>query len=386
MTGMTASDQDDDGERPRSLSAGRGRPRRAREPKLEELFGDPLPDREAAMWALLDEAERRKALQRARALVKWKDGDAGISAKQAAVDAGVKLVRFYQMNAKWREQRSLAVLGVGASPERERRSMFKAPVNQVLQSAVADLVRDENASVRSLALRLADEALSRGVPPEDLPGHNTLRSIVERARRDRQRRREVGNALLLDHAACALQRPDGAPWTVFVIVDAASHLILGAAPGEVGSAFAAYAEAAADAITRVTQPAFQRVPWADRLTGVQVVPGGEGADAFADVSARAAAIGVGLNITGDRKAGRYLEQVVGRAIGVLRVWPARTAAPSLPEWAAERAPRLDRDKAGARIKLAVEDHNSRLITHGDFEGERAPPLELIHLLEAIAAS
>ena len=66
MTGMAASDQGDGGERPRSLSAGRGRTRRASDPKLEELFGDPLPDREAAMWALLDEAERRKALQRAR--------------------------------------------------------------------------------------------------------------------------------------------------------------------------------------------------------------------------------------------------------------------------------------------------------------------------------
>ena len=121
--------------------------------RLEKLFGDPLPKREIAMWSLMDAAQRARALQRANALVRYGDGQGGVPARSAAADAGVTLVRFYQMNARWREEQSLGALGVGAQPERGRKSQFAPEVNAVLQSAVADLVRDEKASVRALASR-----------------------------------------------------------------------------------------------------------------------------------------------------------------------------------------------------------------------------------------
>lgn len=360
------------------------RARRVRRPKLQEIFGDPLPAREAAMWSLLDETQRARALQRAGSLVRWQDGDGGIPASRAAADAGVSLVRFYQMNAKWREQKSLEALGVGAAPERERRSQFLPAVNEVLQSAVAEIVKDTDASIRALALRLADSALQRGVPPGELPGHNTLRSIVERARRDRLREQQVGNELLLDHAACGLQRPDGAPWTVFVIADAASQLILGASAGDAADSHEGYAAAASDALRRIKEPALETLLWADRLSRVQIVPGAGGANSFARVAKQAAAAGIGLNLTADRKAGRYLEQVIGRAIGVLPIWPARISVTSLPAWAAERAPRLEREKAGARITLAVDDHNSRLIAGTTLVTGRSPPPGLALVLGALS--
>ena len=96
---------------------------------------------------------------------------------------------------------------------------------------------------------------------------------------------------------------------------------------------------------RIREPDLEGLPWADRLSRVQIVPGAGGAGPFARVVEDAAAAGVGLNITADRKAGRYLERLIGRAIGVLPIWPARISIASLPAWAArtaqEKGPFLD---------------------------------------------
>jgi hypothetical protein len=372
-------------ERSQRLPRPRG-PRRHRssDAGLKKLFGDPVPERELTMWSLMDESQRQQAMQRARALVRWNNGGGAVSARKAAEAAGVSLVRFYQMNARWREQKSLAVLGVGAAPERGRRSQFEPHVNQVLQSAVAELVKDDEASIRALALLLAEVAVARGVPEGDLPGHNTLRTIVERARRARRREKEVGNALLLDHAACGVLREDGAPWTIFVIADAASQLILGASPGEPDMAAQGYGDAARDALNRIQGATLGGVPWSDRLSRLQVVPGIGEAAAFERYAKDAASIGVGLNVTADRKAGRYLEQVVGRSIGVLPIWPERLVAASLPTWAEERAPRLNRERARARITLAVNDYNDQLLAVAEGATGRSPPAGLTQMLEMIS--
>lgn len=352
--------------------------------RLEKLFGDPLPKREAAMWSLMDAAQRARALQRVDALVRYNDGEGDVPARLAAADAGVTLVRFYQMNARWREERSLGALGVGAQPERGRKSQFAPEVNAVLQSAVAALVRDEKSSVRSLALRLADIARARGLSDDQIPSHNTLRNVVERARREWRRRLDVGNELLLDQAACGISREDGAPWIVFVIADAASQLILGAAAGWAESVRRGYAEAAMDAARRIGDPSFSKVVWAERLARVRLVPGAEEKDAFDSIASEARAIGVGLNLTAERKAGRYLERLAGRAIGVLPIWPARVGATTLPSWASERAPVLDLERARARISIAVDDYNSSLLDGLDTAGESVPPPELEHFLKALA--
>lgn len=352
--------------------------------RLQRLFGDPLPEREVAMWSLMDTAQRASALQRANALIRYNDGKGDVPARTAAADAGVTLVRFYQMNARWRDGPSLAALGVGAQPERGRRSQFSPEVNAVLQSAAAEVASDDDASVRALALRLADIARAKGLSEEDLPGHNTLRGIVERARRERDRRRKVGNQLLLDHAACGIMREDGSPWTAFVIVDAATQLILGAAPDGANAVECGYADAARDAARRIAASTLARVAWADRLAQVQLVPGAGNGAAFERVVAEARSIGIGLNLTSDRKAGRYLEHLVGRSIGVLPLWPARVGAAELPPWAAERAPVLDLERARARMVLAVEDHNARLLDSLGDVGDGVPPPELMHLLEMLA--
>ncbi|WP_242095363.1 hypothetical protein [Sphingomonas sp. CROZ-RG-20F-R02-07] len=341
------------------------------------------------MWSLMDTSQRQRALQRARALKAWKDGESGVPAKVAAADAGVPLVRFYQMNSSWRKQNSFAAVGVGAEPERNRASQFKSVANQVLQVIVAELVKAEpekfmKASVRSLALQLADSARERGVPIGDVPGHNTLRSLIERARRDLVRKDEVGSALLLDHAACGLQRSDGAPWTMFVIVDAASQLILGASPGEIEAAGIAYRHAARDGLRRVNDRALGGIPWADRLTSVQLVPGKGDASEFSRVAEEARAIGIGFNVTADAKAGRYLERLVGRSIGVLPIWPGRVSSTSLPDWAAERSPRLDLEQAGARILLAVDDYNAQLFAAKDSVPDRPPPPELARFFKLLS--
>lgn len=357
--------------------------RRQAKPRLEELLGDPLPDREAKLWSLLDETQRARALQRAHALARWVTQEEALSAKQAAADAGVSLVRFYQMSVDWRRKPSLEALGIGAAPPRQRRSQFSPAVNQILQSAVADLVRDDNASVRALALQLARILEERGVAAKEVPKHNTLRSVVESARRDRQRRLEVGNSLLLDHAACGLQRPDTAPWIVYLIVDAASHFIFGAAPGEVSKSAQGYAEAAKDAERRLASPFWSGVAWADKFERVQIVPAAGDEPSFDAIERTAATLGVGLNLTADRKSGRYVEAVIGRAIGVLPIWPNRVGARQLPDWAAERAPPLDFDRAAARISLAVDDHNAKLLPKVRNGAQSSPPEELTLFIRAL---
>lgn len=369
-----------------SASHGRLRSGRAtrRPQRLQRLFGDPLPERELAMWSLMDASQRARALQRAEALVRYDDGEGDVPAGTAAAEAGVTLVRFYQMNARWRDAPTLAALGVGAQPERARRSQFSPEVNAVLQSAAADVVRDDGASIRALALRLADMGRAAGLAEHDLPGHNTLRGIVERARRDRHRQREAGNQLLLDHAACGMMRDDGTPWTVFVIVDAATQLILGAAPAGANSVERGYADAARDAVRRIGEATFAKIAWADRLAQVQLVPGAGNSAAFDRVTEEARSIKIGMNVTSDRKAGRYLERLIGRSIGVLPLWPARVGAADIPPWAADRTPVLDLERARARIILAVEDHNAGLLASMNAAGDGVPPPELTHLLDTLA--
>lgn len=45
---------------------------RYRDP-LTEILGRPVPDAEVAMWALLDEQQRKRALRRAHALIRWNE-------------------------------------------------------------------------------------------------------------------------------------------------------------------------------------------------------------------------------------------------------------------------------------------------------------------------
>lgn len=238
------------------------------------------------------------------------------------------------MNSEWRTLPSLASLGVDAAPSKPRRSSIDPAVHAQLQVAIVDVVEaDAKASVRRLALALAIELGKRtGLPEKELPSHNTLRAFIDRELRRRQREQEVGNDLLLDHSACGLLRPDRSTYTLFAIVDTASQIIMGAGLGDVADARAGYRLAARDALSRLGADDFRDLPWSDRVSRIQIVPGDDGTAPFQGVDLHGTAPGIGSNFTAERRAGDYLRKHVGSAIGVVPIWPARMGSAPPPRF------------------------------------------------------
>ncbi|MBA2920877.1 hypothetical protein GON01_02780 [Sphingomonas sp. MAH-20] len=322
------------------------------------------------MWALMDEEQRKRALQRGAALIRWNSGEGFRTAAEAAVAAGVKLVRFYQMNKDWNAHRSLSALGVSAAPRARRMKAVRADLGANLQAAAAVVVdADEEASVRQLALDL-ENALRSNVGSEvTLPSHNTLRSVIEAELRRRRRKGRPGEHLLLDHCGCGILRPDLTAYEMFAILDSATHLVIGASLGDGDEAMPGYSLAAADALERLGDQRLRRIDWAQRVAHAQVVPGEDDPRVALDVL-RGAAPGIGLNVT-KKGGGRYILSRVGPQLGVLPLWRTRPGLDP-PRTLIRRAPVLEPDAAAARLKLEVTAHNDEMLEHvlqGDGDGD-----------------
>lgn len=341
------------------------------------------------MWALMDDSQRERAAQRGKALIRWNGERGDWTAKEAANAAGVGLVRFYQMNAIWRTQPTLAALGVEARPPRPRSSLSTAS-DANLQAIVDEVVKaDPEASVRQLALAVErDLQLQAGLVHDDIPSHNTLRAAVERALRHISRKGEAGEQLLLDHSACGLLRPDGSAYTMFAVIDRATQIVLGAAVGEAVDGGAGYASAARDALARIAAGRLDRLGWVPRIAGVQAVPALDGPSTTMETRARGAVPSAGFNWTALRKAGAYLSKHVGPSLGVLPIWPARTGTGLPPKSGAARAPVLDADKAQVRLGMEVDAHNDSLLKGRDAarRARGGAAAEVRALLSAIADS
>lgn len=349
--------------------------------RIEKLFDGSVPATERAMWTLMDDEQRDRALQRGAALISYDGGKGGISAANAAVAAGVSLVRFYQMAKKWDAGRSLAALGVGAAPRGVRVKAIRADLDEELERAAAAVVdRDEEASVRQLALDLAEELGARLGPDTKLPKHNTLRLVVERELRRRRRRGRPGEQLLFDNCPIGILRPDGSFYQVYSVIDEATHLVLGAALGDAADGRGGYRAAAADAMVRLHDERLGRLDWAARVARMQLVPAGDGDQALDGVDLFAGAPGLGFNLAKAGTGGRYIVGRVGHQLGVLPVWKSR-ADNELPSSVERRAPVLEPELAAARLALEVAAHDGEVLAGlSNLEGDGYPGA-VLRLLE-----
>ena len=341
-------------------------------------LGDPLPEKEAAMWAALSQAQRAKAIQRMTALDRWLRSDGAIDARQAASDAGVKSVtRLYEMGKAWRETRSLASLGTFAGAPKTRVGRHDATIRKALASVVS---ADPEGSVRKLALDL--EAAS--AITDDPPSHNTFRRYVEEEKRRRQQRSQAGYELMLDCSACTLTPSDTDLLTVFAILDRGTQVILGASLGDIADSRAGYAAAARDAMDRLERGELADLPWVGRMERAEIVVGQDVA-AWDRVRDEAADAGVGAPLepsTRENRFGRYLRPLTGLRIGTVVVMPKHTSGDA-DVGSLVRVPTPTPDHA-LRLAVEVNDYNAARV--GDLKGglPDKPPPGLLSLLRFLA--
>nr|WP_314471486.1 hypothetical protein [uncultured Sphingomonas sp.] len=344
-------DQDDAGV-PDGVAGGSGDD--ANHAVLAPFLGDPVPAMEAAMWAAMSTERRAKAMQRLKTLARWQDGEGGLPPAQAAADAGVSLNRFFEMAKAWREARSLSSLGTFAKSSRRI-----DPREIALQRIVARVIgRFPTGSVRQMALDLGQAFEEAG---GGKVGLSMLRRVVEEELRRREVEGQLGNEIQFDCAACSLLRLDDTPYTLFVVLDRGSQLLLGAALGDVSNSPAGYAAAATDALRRIGSGHFDGLPWVDAVARMVLVAGLD-ADRWVALQSEMASAGVKAPVqpsTSPKRFGRYLKPAVGDRLGRLDMWYGRTVpddarAPKI----ADRSLRLEPADADAFLAVQVDEHDS----------------------------
>lgn len=345
--------------------------------RLSRIFGHPVPLEEARIWASIPPSRRDKMLQRVAALDRYCFGEEELTARQAAADGGVELGRFYQLARLWAAERSLSHLGTYASATQPRQRFTPEVVN-ALQAVVARVViADPKAPVTQLAQLLAEAS---GLPPDKVPGKNTLRTFVEREQRRLRTTRQVGHEVLFDCSATSLSRIDGGLHTVFLVIDEGTGLILGHSIGDFGNSATGYRLAAGNGWGRIRGDLLPSRIWAPSLERSELVPGSDG-DA---VRRLAATVGRGApQLTRADDHGRYMRKHLGTKLGPIQLLHGRTAKAEVAAGISTGEALTDAE-ADARVGLAVVAHNDGVLPKVVANGEPVPPEGLVRLLGAMA--
>ncbi|UVI38372.1 hypothetical protein [Qipengyuania spongiae] len=330
------------------------------------------------MWVGLSIAHRAKAVQRMTALDRWTADDGEMSVTQAAADAGVGVTRFYEMGKAWRARRSLASLGTFASAPKSRVGKHDGAIRRKVGRVVA---ADPRASVRKLAIDLHN---ALGIPADEgPPSHNTLRRYVEEELRRREREASPGVELWLDCCACRLTPRDDVLSVAFVVLDRATQLVLGADLGDVDDSRSGYRGAARDALRRLDEGHFARLPWVSGLARAQIVVGDDEDDWKSLKKGLSANLGAGIELsTRSGRFGRYLRPATGLRIGTVVFAPNRTGEAITT---GDDRPPLALNDRRARLAVEVDDYDARLLDEIDLVDEASrPPSNLLRFLERLA--
>lgn len=323
-------------------------------------------------------AQRSKARARLAAFQAWISGKMGIN--EAVKASGLSRSRFYRLAAEWRSAPSLAALGAFTGGGSARQRLDSDAVN-ALQSVVADIVRlNAGASVSQLVRLMIERA---GVPEDKLPGTIRLRNIVENEVRRVTATGEAGHAIRFDCTAINLPRHDGRPFVMFACIDVGTRLILGMALSEEALAAVGYPAAAEDAQRRIAAMR-DRLPWALRLTRVEITAGVD-IDASVALVEALGARGVRANVQlarVDRRFGRYFRASVGERIGRIAITPARTTAGLAMADNGDMSPWTSADAAAA-LRMAVDDYNMSILTEVSAAPGGNPPDDLVLMLNVL---
>ncbi len=216
------------------------------------------------------------------------------------------------------------------------------------------------------------------------PSHNTLRRYVEEELRRRDRESSAGVELQLDCCACKLTPSDDHLFIAFVVLDRATQVVLGAGLGDRAESLAGYRGAARDALSRLDDGQFARLPWVDASARAQIVVGDD-EDVWKDMKSGLAGadlqIGIELS-TKINRFGRYLRPATGLRVGTVVFVPKRTGE----EGHVEKVSNLSMVDSRARLSLEVDEYNAGVMSQLQSVDEASPPSNLRRFLALIAES
>lgn len=343
-------------------------------------FPEGLPESDRARWSTLTASQRAKAGARIAAFRDWTSGV--LSVEQAVAASGLSRSRFYRLAAEWRAAPSLDAVGAQTGAGAAGSRLDPDAVN-ALQAVVADVVRQNgDASVSQLVRLMVERAK---VPEERLPGAVRLRSIVETELRRVAATGEAGHAVQFDCTAMNLPQANGRPFIMLACLDTGTGLILGAACAERPEAEGGYRAVALDARDRIAGT-LARLPWALRLTRIELTAGSDDAQSLALLERLSSGTAANVQLARtDKRFGKYFRKVVGERIGRIAITPARTLQGSAMPDNGDMSPWTLSDAAAA-LAVEVEAHNQAVLAGLRAEPRGSVPEDLQLALELLAGA
>lgn len=199
------------------------------EPKIdleEELrlaWPDGVPVRDRLVHDRLSTVRRKALARRLRAVRLWTETEGPhrpARLQDAAVIAAVSRTRFHQMASAWRENRSLASLGMHGGERTPRSYDVGGWPRGHLTSRLRDLlVQDPSFGLAEVRRRLRSEGLGRIADATLLRMMGEVRRTLAPS--------AFGAGLVLDSAGLDLVDPEGFRLRIFAVLDVGTGLVLG---------------------------------------------------------------------------------------------------------------------------------------------------------------
>lgn len=196
--------------------------------RLDALIGarwpGEFPAEERELWNRLPIERRRNAIRRLEAVLGLRPPGGGTpvydSMEKAAEAAGTATSTFYAIARRWKEEKSLAALGVHATSSGPGTGMDLEQRDALEGRIRALLVEEPQLSVGEIRARLgADEPSG--------PAFATVRRAVQRIRRDLPPSEPFGGQIVFDSAGLDVDGPSHRAMRLCATLDSGTGLILG---------------------------------------------------------------------------------------------------------------------------------------------------------------
>lgn len=332
----------------------------------QELWKERALLREAALWAVLDEEQRRLVVARIKALRTFEfEGNWAARAKEADLSRP----RFFSMLREFRLRPSIASVLPQAFGRIGRTA--GASAGERVRSEARKLLDLHPDSTKEQLVALLRAALAE----EDGRSDALLRRVLEDERATQLRSSFGGAAgfgrrVLLDASPMTVRARAGKPdfsAMAGLVVDVATTLVVGHAVGDGGADACMWSAASAAA---AAMPGLALPVMADEDPSFEIVLGGEAMNIMRE-HAWLAAVPVRADVRTDRRArprGARLLELLGPGLGHLDFRPRLTLtepAPSSPAFSMNAdAPPSAVEIVDVLLEAAVDRHNAGILADG----------------------
>ena len=190
---------------------------------MADLWPD-MPESESALWAVIPDARKERAVARLAAIRGLTSEDGGpprhAGMADAAKAAGTSLTTIYTIAKRWRAAPSLEALGVYASRTPAAGVGSSGERSGMLRD-VGRMLRDDPAAGNVDIRRRLGETFGR------TPSFTTVKRLVQDARRVMPPSRPFGSDVILDSAGLDVFYDEGIPTRLYAVVDRGTGLVLG---------------------------------------------------------------------------------------------------------------------------------------------------------------